>query len=213
MELLQAQVANFCQAQPAGIGCFENGVGTECLRGGFQRRFQQPSNLRLAQCLGHPTTPTRQRQVLGRIAGDMALLFSKPKKGPQGSDLQIQAGGAEPRLGRGLGFFQGSAAFMLHVPHQLVGIHAAPGGDPSRRRPFGESLEERLISPGRVRGQSPLMAQMDQELLNERIQHRLRRLAPPTKFLQREAGRETARRVPASSDQRTAPSQDSLLRC
>jgi hypothetical protein len=35
VQLLQAQVANFRQAQTTGIGCFENGVGTKRLRGGF----------------------------------------------------------------------------------------------------------------------------------------------------------------------------------
>src|ERR1043166_177697 len=119
MELLQARLPQFRQAQAGSIGQLQHGLITQAGGGFGGLRREEVFDLPTGPGLWQARAAAGQRKVFGEVGREQLFAFRKTIKRSQGGNLQINTFAAEP-LRRILGLIgQSTLAFVLQESHQM----------------------------------------------------------------------------------------------
>ncbi len=155
-QLLQAQAAQFRQAQARAVGKLKHGL---IAKGGGSLGalgLEEGLDLRDAQRLGEPFPAPREREIFRDILGQIFLGLGEGKEGPQRGNLQIEALRAEFSL-----------ALVLQESHKARQRDGLPCVDTISAPPRHEVAQQGGVGFLRLFRAALFVAQADQEILNQ----------------------------------------------
>ena len=91
VQLFEADIAQFSEAQAAGIGEFEDGVVAQVGWSRLGWRREEFFNFFGAQCFGQALPAARERNAFGGIGCNNFFAFGIAEESAQGGDLEVEA--------------------------------------------------------------------------------------------------------------------------